>query len=72
MTFRPRGKLGRLYLARKEGRIGLISCEECANVEGQNLHKYLSESEEWMLKFEDGEKRLSDVEDPDVLKKRLK
>ena len=38
----------------------------------QNLDKYLSESEEWMLKFVAGEKRLSEVEDPDVFKKRLK
>ena len=30
---------------------GSISCEKCVNVEVQNLNKYLSESEEWMLKF---------------------
>ena len=41
-----RGNVGRIYHARKEGGRGLISCEECVNVEVQNLDKYLSESEE--------------------------
>ena len=72
-SLHPRGNVGRLYLARKEGGRGLISCEEeCVNLEVQNLDKYLSESEEWMLKFVAGEKRLSEVQDPDVFKKRLK
>ena len=71
-SLHPRGNVGRLYLARKEGGRGLIICQECVNVEVQNLGKYLSESEEWMLKSVAGEKRLSEVEDPDVFKKRLK
>ena len=71
-SLHPRGNVGRLYLARKEGGRGLISCEEYVNVEVQNLDKYLSQSEEWMLKFVAGEKRLSEVEDPDVFKKRLR
>ena len=71
-SLHPRGNVGRLYLARKEGGRGLISCEEYVNVEVQNLDKYLSQSEEWMLKFVAGEKRLSEVQDPDVFKKRLK
>ena len=69
---RPRGNVGRLYLARKEGEKGLISCEECVNVEVQSLHKYFNESEEWFLKFVAGEKELSEVEDPDAFKKCLK
>ena len=36
-SLHPRGNVGRLYLARKEGGRGLISCEECVNVEVQNL-----------------------------------
>ena len=71
-SLHPRGNVGRLYLARKEGVRGLISCEECVNVEVQSLDKYLSESEEWMLKSEAGEKRFSEVEDFDAFKKRLK
>ena len=71
-SLHPRGNDGRLYLARTEGERGLISCEECGNVEVQSLNKYLSESEEWMLKFVAGENGLSEVEDPDAFKKRLK
>ena len=41
---------------RKEGGRGLISREECVNVEVQSLDKYLSESKEWMLTFVVGEK----------------
>ena len=41
-----RGNVGRLYLAKKEGGRGLISCEECVNVKMQSLDKYLSKSEE--------------------------
>ena len=37
----PRGNVGRLYLARKEGGRGVISCEECVNMELQSLDKYL-------------------------------
>ena len=42
-----RGNVGRQYLEKKEGRRGLISSEECVNVEvQQTLNKYLCESEE--------------------------
>ena len=41
-------------------------------MEVQSLDKYLSESEEWMLKYVAGEKRLSEVEDLDAFKKCLK
>ena len=34
-----RGSVSRLYLARKEGGTGLMSCEECVNVEVQSLDK---------------------------------
>ena len=71
-SLHPRGNADRLYLARKEGGRGLISCEEYVNVEVENLDKYLSESKEGMLKFVAGEKRLSEVEDPNVFKKRLR
>ena len=71
-SLHPKGNVGRLYFARKEGGRELISCEECVNVEVQNLDKYLSESEEWMFRFVAGEKSLSEVEHPDAFKKRLK
>ena len=41
-------------------------------MEVQSLDKYLSEREEWMLKYVAGEKRLSEVEDLDAFKKCLK
>ena len=64
-SLHPRGNVGK-------GGIGFISCEECVNVEVQDLDKYLSNNEEWMLKFVAGEKRLSEVGDPDPFKKQLK
>ena len=36
-SLHPRRNVGRLYLARKERGRGLITCEECVNVEVQNL-----------------------------------
>ena len=41
-----RANVGRLLLARKKGRRGLIICEECMNVEVQSLNNNLSEREE--------------------------
>ena len=61
-----------MYLAREEGRKGLISCKKCVDVEVQNLDKYLSESEKRMLKFLAGEVGLSEVKDPDAFKKVFK
>ena len=61
-----------MYLARKERGRGLISYEECVNVDWQSMDKYLSKSEEWMLKFVAGKKQLSEMEDPDAFKKQLK
>ena len=45
-SLHSRGNVGRFYLQKKEGGRGLISCEECVNVEVQSLDKYLSESKE--------------------------
>ena len=45
-------------LQEKKEEEGLVSCEECVNIEVQSLDKYLSEREEWMLKFVAGEKKL--------------
>ena len=68
----PRGNIGRLNLARKEGGRELVDREKCVNVEVKNLEKRHSESKEWSLKFVAGEKRLLEVEDPHVFKKCLK
>ena len=71
-SLHPRGNVGRLYFARKEGGRGLISCEERVNVEVQSLDKNHSESLKWMLKFVAREKGLPEVEDRDAFKNRLK
>ena len=64
-SLHPRGNVSRLIVScKKRRRRGLISREECVNVEVQSLDKYLSESGEWMLKFLAGGKGLSEVEDP--------
>ena len=39
------------------------------NVGVQSLEKHLSKSKEWLLKFVAGKKGLSEVGDPDTLKK---
>ena len=70
-SLHSRGNVCRLYLAREEGGRGLISWEECVNVELQSLDKHLSVSKEWMLKFVAEENGLSEVEDTDAFKKRL-
>ena len=71
-SLQSRGNVGRLHLARNEGGRGLTSYEERVNLEVQSLDKYLSDSKEWMLKFAAGKKGLSEVEDSDAFKKRLK
>ena len=42
------------------------------DVEVQSLGKYLSENEEWMLKFAAEEKELPELEHLDAFEKRLK
>ena len=67
-----KGNVVRLYLARKEGGRGFISCEEYVNVKVQSLDKHLTESKELVLKFVAEEKCLSEEEDLDAFKKGLK
>ena len=45
----PRSDVDRLYLSRKEGGRGLISVEDCVDIEVQNLSDYISQSSEEML-----------------------
>ena len=56
-SLHPRGNVGRLYLARKEGERGHINCKKCVNVEVQSLGKYFRENEKWTLEFVAGKKR---------------
>ena len=68
----PRGNVARLYLPRKEGGRGLISCEECVNLETKSLSIYIKKSEEWMLKFVSTEMEIEDNEEIEDYKNRMK
>ena len=46
----PRSDVARIYVARKKGGRGLISCESCVKEEENNLSWYIKNSEEIMLK----------------------
>ena len=43
-ALRPKADVDRLYIKRSEGGRGMISIEECVNVEINNLNKYLEGS----------------------------
>ena len=46
----PRSDVARIYVARKKGGRGLISCESCVKEEENNLSWYIKNSEEIMLR----------------------
>ena len=48
-AFHMRSSVDRLYLKRKDGGRGLISVTDCVRMEEENLLKYVSGSDEWML-----------------------
>ena len=48
--FHKKGDIDRLYWKRSEGGRGLISAEDCVEIEENNLYEYISKSEEEMLK----------------------
>ena len=48
-VFHRKGNVSRLYMKRKEGGRGLISTEDCVNIEQLNLEKYMLESEERLV-----------------------
>ena len=52
----PQADVDRLYVRRSKGGRGMISMEECVNVEVNNLSKYIQDSQERMLKAVDKEK----------------
>ena len=47
----PRANVSRVYLSRKEGGRGLVSVEDCVRLEELSLDRYLSQSEEKLLKL---------------------
>ena len=44
----PRSDVARIYVARKKGVRGLISCESCVKKEENNLNWYIKNSDETM------------------------
>ena len=46
----PRSDVTRIYVPRKKGGRGLISCEGCVKREGNNLSWYVRNSEEALLR----------------------
>ena len=66
----PRANVDRLYLPRKEGGKGLLSAEECVNIESRALGQYLKmNQDEWLVSAWD-EKLIKDDEDPETYKER--
>ena len=48
-AFHRKSNVDRLYLKRKDGGRGLISVFDCVKLEEENLLKYVTDSDEWML-----------------------
>ena len=65
-----RANVDRLYVPRKEGGRGLISIEECVNIESRALGQYLKTSEDEWLKSAWEEELIKVDEDPEVYKER--
>ena len=66
----PRANVARLYLPRKEGGKGLLSAEECVNIESRALGQYLKTNQDEWLKSAWNEKLIKDDEDPETYKER--
>ena len=62
-SLHPRSNVGRLYMSRRNGGRGMISCEECVKNEEKSLELYVHRSEEWMLRFVATELGLEEAED---------
>ena len=67
----PRANVDRLYTTRREGGKGLISIEDCVNIESRALGQYLKKSEDQWLKSAWEEGLIKMDEDPEVYKERI-
>ena len=59
-SMHPQADVDRLYLKRKNGGRGMISVEDCIDMETCNLKKYIQESKEGLLKTVENEGVLGD------------
>lgn len=66
----PRGNVGRLYMTRKDGGRGLISCEDCVGNEEKSLRLYAQTANEWMLEFVADDLELDDQVDMKTYKRQ--
>ena len=48
-SLHPQADVGKLYVKRSQGGRGLISVEDCVNIEFGSLHKYVGGSSERLL-----------------------
>ena len=67
----PRANVNRLYAPRKEGGKGMISIEDCVNIESRALGQYLKNSEDEWLKSAWQEQMIKVDEEPDEYKDRI-
>lgn len=69
-SLHPRANTERLYITRKEGGRGLLSIEDCVNIENRALGQYLKTSEdEWLMSaWEEGMIKVD--EDPEIYRDR--
>ena len=68
----PRASVARLYLPRKEGGRGLLSVEDCVELECRGLGQYLKTSSDSWLRQAWRDKLIKTDEDPKVYKERMK
>ena len=67
----PRSNVDRLYLPRSKGGRGLLSTEECVNIEKRSLAQYLKDNEDEWLKNTWEEGLIIENEDPELYKEEI-
>ena len=66
-SFHPQGDVDRLYGKRSMGGRGLISIEDCVNIEVNSLRKYVKESNENLLRVVSEEQILGEGKEKEVI-----
>ena len=64
----PRANVDRLYLPRSEGGKGLLSIEDCVNIEKRSLGQYVKNSEDELLRTAWEENLITEDEEPKIYK----
>ena len=66
----PRANVSRLYVPRKEGGKGMMSIEDCVNLESRALGQYLKNNEDEWLKSAWQDQIVKVDEDPEIYRYR--